>query len=74
MKKLFEIMGVEFERELKAKDYAVLTWISIAITMLSVKFECVPMWVVLAVLVNFAASIFVGSKVLPEIKDDDENA
>lgn len=71
MKDFLETLGVEFEEPLTFKGYLALLWIGLALPLLTIS-EDAPFWAILLVVVNFFAAIATASKVLPKLKDEED--
>lgn len=71
--KIFEAIGIEFTKPLKWYNWLIFVWIAISFALLSINTETTPIWAVFLVIVNFALSIEVAAKTLPDIKDEKNN-
>lgn len=72
MNKLYRLFGVEWERPLKWYEHLLYFWVGISFFGLAIDLDTTPMWVGIVIVGNLCASIFVSSKVLPDIKDENE--
>lgn len=71
--KIFKAFGVEFVKPLKWYNWLTLVWVSVSFFLLSINTDTAPIWAVVLVVANFAFSIKVAAKTMPDIKDEENN-
>lgn len=72
MRKLYDIFGIKWERPLKWYEYLLLVWLGLSFCCLAVDMDTIPLWAVALIVGNFGVSVWVGGKILPDIKDIDD--
>ena len=72
MTKIFKAIGIEFTKPLKWYNWLTLAWVAVSFILLSIDTETAPIWAVFLVVANFALSIKVAAKTIPDIKDDEK--
>lgn len=72
MRKLYDIFGIKWERPLKWYEYLLLVWLGLSFCCLAVDMDTIQLWAVALIVGNFGASVWVGGKILPDIKDIDD--
>ena len=73
MTKIFKALGIEFTKPLKWYNWLTLAWVAVSFILLSIDTETAPIWAVFLVVANFALSIKVAAKTVPDIKDDENS-
>lgn len=73
MTKIFKALGIEFTKPLKWYNWLTLAWVAVSFVLLSIDTETAPIWAVFLVVANFALSIKVAAKTVPDIKDDENS-
>lgn len=72
MNKLYKLFGIEWERPLKWYEHLLYVWVGFSFCGLAIDLDTIPMWAVVLIVGNLCASIWVSSKVLPDIKEFDD--
>jgi 4-hydroxybenzoate polyprenyltransferase len=73
MKELYDIFRVRWERPLKWYEYLLVCWFGLSVCGLAIDIDTIPIWAVALITGNLLLSAWISGKVLPDIKDlDDE--
>ena len=57
---------------MKWYEYLLLVWLGLSFCCLAVDMDTIPLWAVALIVGNFGVSVWVGGKILPDIKDIDD--